>query len=130
MQIHLSTPACCLLPAFQEQMRLSLSKSSTCVCDRSFLFQNIDTVGCLFFCNNQLLFFPSGALFCSFPAERLHSPRRLSLDCGNTTILFSSPWKSVRDLLERNAIAWDSKWIQGRSRVLRAQMIHAPSFIK
>ena len=39
---------------------------------------------------------------------------------------FSSPWKSIRDLLEKKAIAWGSKWIQERSRVVWVQMIHAP----
>ena len=32
----------------------------------------------------------------------------------------------VHFLLERKAIAWGSKWILGRSRVVWAQMIHAP----
>ena len=32
----------------------------------------------------------------------------------------------VHFLLERKAIAWGSKWIQGRKRVVWAQMIHVP----
>ena len=41
IEIHLSTPACCCLPRRDvAALLLSLNKSSTCVCDRSFLFQN------------------------------------------------------------------------------------------
>ena len=32
----------------ENDLLLSLGKSSTCVCERSFLFQNTDPVGCLF----------------------------------------------------------------------------------
>ena len=53
-------PACCCLPRRDAAaLLLNLGKSSTCVCDRRFLFQNTDTVGCLFSWDNQLLFFPS-----------------------------------------------------------------------
>ena len=49
IEIHLSPPDCCCLPRRDvAALLLSLNKSSTCVCDRSFLFQNTDTVGCLF----------------------------------------------------------------------------------
>ena len=60
IQIHLRPPACCCLPRRDAAaLLLSLNKSSTCVCDRSFLFQNTGTDGCLFSWDNQLVFFPS-----------------------------------------------------------------------
>ena len=80
IEIHLSTPACCCLPRRDvAALLLSLNKSSTCVCDRRFLFQ-IPLAVC----------FPETINLCSLPAEHLHGPRLLFLWIVETLLSFSA----------------------------------------
>ena len=82
---HLSTPACCLLPAFQEEMRhlccwTSASPLHVFVIGASSSRTQILLAVC----------FPDTINFCSFPEERLHSPRLLFLWIVETLLSFSA----------------------------------------
>ena len=117
MQIHLSTPACCLLPAFQEEMwHLCCWASASPL--HVFVIRPSGTQILLVFLKLSTFVLSQGSAYTApgFSVSGLwkhYSP-------------FSSPWKTVGNLLERKAIAWGSKWIQGRSRVVWAQVIYPP----
>ena len=84
-EIHLSTPACCLLPAFQEEMwQLCCWTSESPL--HVFVIGDSSS-------RTQILLavcFPETINFCSFPAERLHSPRLLFLWIVETLLSFSA----------------------------------------
>ena len=82
-EIHLSTPACCLLPAFQEEMR------QLC-CWTSASPLHVFVIGASSSRTQILLAVLLRQSTCSFPAERLHSPRLLFLWTVETLLSFSA----------------------------------------